>query len=196
MTAETNEIGGERYERERKGLGDDAHSHGPVDDRLIWRARRYVHHIRIALFGAQGKGGRTIGDEVEPEQLDSVQGRGQPCQGSDEDNRDLIVFMIKRSGLDLELLQADNGKIATELAETHVPDLILMDMQMPVMDGFTAVKIIKANPAIQHIPIIAFTAQTRTEDKVLTKSIGCVEHYSKPMDPDELLKLIRKYTNL
>lgn len=114
----------------------------------------------------------------------------------DEDNRDLMVFMIKRSGLELDLLQAENGLVATELAEKHIPDLILMDMQMPVMDGFTAVKIIKANPAIQHIPIIAFTAQTRTEDKILTKSIGCVEHYSKPMDPDELMKMIRKYTNL
>ncbi len=114
----------------------------------------------------------------------------------DEDNRDLIVFMVKRSGLDIELLQAENGQEAVELAERHVPELILMDMQMPVMDGFTAVKIIKATPAIQHIPIIAFTAQTRSEDKEMTKSIGCVEHYTKPMDPVELTKLIRKYVNI
>ncbi len=114
----------------------------------------------------------------------------------DEDNRDLIVFMIQRSGLDVQLLQAENGQEAVDLAKEHVPELILMDMQMPVMDGFTAVKIIKANPAIQHIPVIAFTAQTRIEDKALTKSIGCVEHYSKPMDPEELTRLIRKYANL
>ncbi|MDP1677592.1 MAG: response regulator [Bacteroidota bacterium] len=114
----------------------------------------------------------------------------------DEDNRDLIVFMVKRSGLDIELLQAENGQEAVELAERHVPELILMDMQMPVMDGFTAVKIIKATPAIQHIPIIAFTAQTRSEDKEMTKSIGCVEHYTKPMDPVELTKLIRRYVNI
>jgi two-component system cell cycle response regulator DivK len=114
----------------------------------------------------------------------------------DEDNRDLIVFMIKRSGLDIQLLQAENGQEAVTLAEQHVPELILMDMQMPVMDGFTAVKIIKATPAIQHIPIIAFTAQARVEDKALTKSIGCIEHYTKPMDPDELTRLIRKYVNI
>jgi two-component system cell cycle response regulator DivK len=108
----------------------------------------------------------------------------------DEDNRDLIVFM------DIQLLQAENGQEAVELAEQHVPELILMDMQMPVMDGFAAVKKIKATPSIQHIPIIAFTAQTRPEDKILTKSIGCVEHYSKPMDPDELTRLIRKYVNI
>lgn len=114
----------------------------------------------------------------------------------DEDNRDLVMFMLQRSGLDLELLQAENGREAVELAEQHVPDLILMDMQMPVMDGFEAVKLIKATPAVQHIPIIAFTAQARAEDKVLTKSIGCVEHYTKPMDPDEFTRLIRKYTNI
>jgi two-component system cell cycle response regulator DivK len=114
----------------------------------------------------------------------------------DEDNRELVVFMLKRSGLDLQLLEAENGQQAVELAEQHVPDLVLMDMQMPVMDGFTAVKLIKSNPAIQHIPIIAFTAQARAEDKVMTKAIGCVEHYTKPMDPDELTKLIKKYTNL
>ncbi len=114
----------------------------------------------------------------------------------DEDSRDLIVFMIKRSGLDIQLFQAENGQEAVTLAGQHVPELILMDMQMPVMDGFTAVKIIKATPELQHIPIIAFTAQTRAEDKVVTKSIGCVEHYSKPMDPEELTRLIRKYVNI
>lgn len=114
----------------------------------------------------------------------------------DEDNRDLVSFMLQRSGLDLQLLQAENGKEAVELAEQHIPELILMDMQMPVMDGFTAVKMIKANPAIQHIPIIAFTAQARAEDKLSTKAIGCVEHYTKPMDPVELTNLIKKYTNL
>jgi len=114
----------------------------------------------------------------------------------DEDNRDLVVFMLQRSGLELELLQAENGQEAVDLAIQHVPDLILMDMQMPVMDGFAAVKLIKANPAIHHIPIIAFTAQARAEDKTLTKAIGCVEHYTKPMDPVELTNLIRKYANI
>lgn len=114
----------------------------------------------------------------------------------DEDNRDLIVFMVKKSGLDIELLLAENGKEAVELTEQHLPQLILMDMQMPVMDGFEAVKLIKANPRFQNIPIIAFTAQARAEDKALTKSIGCVEHYTKPMDPVELTNLIRKYANV
>jgi CheY-like chemotaxis protein len=111
----------------------------------------------------------------------------------DEDNRDLMVFVIDRSGLDVELLLAENGQEAVDLAKAKLPDLILMDMQMPVKDGFAATKEIKAEPSTQHIPIIAFTAQARAEDKDLTRSIGCVEHYTKPMDPEELITLIRRY---
>jgi two-component system response regulator len=111
----------------------------------------------------------------------------------DEDNRDLMVFVVERSGLDAQLLLAENGQEAVDIARAKKPVLILMDMQMPVMDGFTAVKILKADPATQEIPIIAFTAQARAEDKEITRSIGCVEHYTKPMDPEELINLIRRY---
>jgi CheY-like chemotaxis protein len=111
----------------------------------------------------------------------------------DEDNRDLMVFVVDRSGLDVQLLLAENGKEAVDIARQKLPDLILMDMQMPVMDGFEATKTIKADAKTQHIPIIAFTAQARAEDKELTRSIGCVEHYTKPMDPEELINLIRRY---
>jgi CheY-like chemotaxis protein len=111
----------------------------------------------------------------------------------DEDNRDLVEFVIARSGLDVTLLSAENGQQAVDLAKTNIPDLILMDMQMPVMDGFTAVSIIKADPKLHAIPIIAFTALARPEDKVRMREIGCEEHYTKPMDPEELLTLIQKY---
>lgn len=111
----------------------------------------------------------------------------------DEDNRDLMVFVVDRSGLDVELLLAENGQEAVDLARSHLPALILMDMQMPVKDGFTATKELKADASTQAIPIIAFTAQARAEDKELTRSIGCVEHYTKPMDPEELIELIRRY---
>lgn len=113
----------------------------------------------------------------------------------DEDNRDLMIFVIDRSGMDLELVTAENGEEAVKLARERKPDLILMDMQMPVMDGYEATKRIKADPETRDIPVIAFTAQARLEDKDHTRAIGCVEHYTKPMDPEELLQLIQKYTN-
>ena len=111
----------------------------------------------------------------------------------DEDNRDLVSFVLKRSKLDVELLIAENGEQAIQMATANPPNLILMDMQMPVMDGWQAVPLIKADERTKDIPIIAFTAQARAEDKARTKAIGCVEHYTKPMDPEELLTLIQKY---
>ncbi len=111
----------------------------------------------------------------------------------DEDNRDLVAFVMKRSRLAVELLLAENGKEAVELALRELPNLILMDMQMPVMDGWTAVPILKADDRTKAIPIIAFTAQAKPEDRARTLQIGCVEHYAKPMDPEELLGLITKY---
>jgi CheY-like chemotaxis protein len=114
----------------------------------------------------------------------------------DEDNRDLVQFVLMRGKLDVEVIVAENGKQAVEMAKAKSPSLILMDMQMPVMDGWTAVPLLKAEPKTQGIPVIAFTAQARPEDRARTREIGCVEHYTKPMDPEELLALIQKYLSL
>jgi two-component system, cell cycle response regulator DivK len=114
----------------------------------------------------------------------------------DEDNRDLVVFVVARSRLDIELEIAENGQEALDKAFAKPPQLILMDMQMPVMDGWHAVPILKADDRTKEIPIIAFTAQAKSEDRARTKEIGCAEHYSKPMDPEELLGLIQRYLKL
>lgn len=111
----------------------------------------------------------------------------------DEDNRDLVSFVLKRSSLDVDLITAVNGKEAIELAAKNQPALILMDMQMPVMDGWTAVPILKSKQETKEIPIIAFTAQAKPEDRIRTREIGCVEHFTKPMDPEELVALIQKH---
>jgi CheY-like chemotaxis protein len=111
----------------------------------------------------------------------------------DEDNRDLMSFVMSRSQLDVELLIAENGKEALDIAFARKPDLILMDMQMPVMDGWTAVPLLKADERTKDIPIIAFTAQAKPEDRAKTKALGCAEHYTKPMDPEELLGMIKRY---
>lgn len=114
----------------------------------------------------------------------------------DEDNRDLVVFVVARSRLDIELEIAENGQEALDKAFAKPPHLILMDMQMPVMDGWHAVPILKADERTKQIPIIAFTAQAKPEDRARTKEIGCIEHYSKPMDPEELLALIQRHLGL
>ncbi len=111
----------------------------------------------------------------------------------DEDNRDLVKFVLIRSKMDIELIVAENGKQAVEMAKAKMPSLILMDMQMPVMDGWTAVPLLKADAKTHGIPVIAFTAQAKPEDRARTQEIGCAEHYAKPKHPDALRSLIQKY---
>ena len=110
-----------------------------------------------------------------------------------EDNRDLVSFILKSARLDVQLLVAENGEEALELAFRCIPNLILMDMQMPVMDGWTAVPMLRADPRTEAIPIVALTAQVKPEDKQRIKEIGCAEHVSKPMVPDELVALVKRY---
>lgn len=113
----------------------------------------------------------------------------------DEDNRDLVQFVLMRSKLDIELVMAGNGEEAVELAKERNPDLILMDMQMPVMDGWTAIPLLKRDEQTRDIPVIAYTAQAKAEDRTRTLQLGCIDHFTKPMDPEELLTLIQKYLN-
>ena len=111
----------------------------------------------------------------------------------DEDSRDLVSFLLQRGGGQTQLLIAENGQEAVDLARDRLPKLILMDMQMPVMDGWTAVSLLKEDGRTKDIPVIALTAQARPEDTVRMREIGCVAHCTKPVDPDELLKLIQMY---
>ena len=111
----------------------------------------------------------------------------------DEDNRDLVGFVLARSRMDVKLVIAENGQEAIDKAFADPPHLILMDMQMPVMDGWHAVPLLKADDRTKGIPIIAFTAQAKPEDKQRAREMGCIDYYTKPMDPEELLALIKKY---
>lgn len=111
----------------------------------------------------------------------------------DEDNRDLVSFVIARSRMDVSLVIAENGQEAIDKAFANPPHLILMDMQMPVMDGWQAVPLLKADERTKDVPVIAFTAQAKPEDKQRAREMGCSDYYTKPMDPEELLALIKKY---
>ena len=111
----------------------------------------------------------------------------------DEDNRDLVGFVLARSRMDVKLVIAENGQEALDKAFADPPHLILMDMQMPVMDGWHAVPLLKADGRTKDIPVIAFTAQAKPEDKQRAREMGCADYYTKPMDPEELLALIQKY---
>ncbi len=97
----------------------------------------------------------------------------------------------------LELLGYDsilavNGKEAAGLATSQVPDLILMDLTLPVMDGLEATRLIREHPNTQATPIIAMTARVTSEDKIKCLQNGCDGHIAKPFTTEQLASIIKK----
>lgn len=110
-----------------------------------------------------------------------------------EDNPDnLLTITSTLSGENCKILTAINGQQGVEMAEKNHPGLILMDMQLPVMNGVEATRRIKENPTLSEIPIIALTANAMKGDRESMLAAGCSEYLSKPFDPAELLLLVRK----
>ncbi len=96
------------------------------------------------------------------------------------DNMTLIVDMLQ--ALDYTVIQAGDGQRGIEIASAQKPDVILMDLSLPVMDGWTAAKRIKSNPDISHIPVIALTAHAMVGDRERALAAGCDDYITKPID--------------
>lgn len=107
-----------------------------------------------------------------------------------EDNRRIVRDLLTSVGY--EIIEALTGEEGVQAAETHVPDLILMDIQLPVIDGYEATRRIKANPQLQHIPLIAVTSYALSGDDVKAFEAGCDGYVSKPFSPRALLAKIRE----
>jgi two-component system cell cycle response regulator DivK len=107
-----------------------------------------------------------------------------------EFNRDLLVQLLEE---DYELLTAIDGAAGIEQATREHPDLILMDLSLPVVDGWEATRRIKANAALQHIPIIALTAHAMTGDEAKAREAGCDDYLSKPIDENLLFEKLRHF---
>ena len=102
-----------------------------------------------------------------------------------EMNRDMLSRRLVRRGF--EVVMAENGELALGVAASHVPDLILMDMSLPVMDGWEATRRLKADPVTTAIPVIALTAHAMASDKEKAMEAGCDDYDSKPVDLKRLL---------
>ena len=108
-----------------------------------------------------------------------------------EDNRRIMRDLLTSVGY--EVIEAVTGEEGVTTAETHRPDLILMDIQLPGLDGYEATRQIKANPDLEHIPIIVVTSYALSGDDVKAFEAGCNAYVSKPFSPRELLAKIREY---
>jgi len=108
-----------------------------------------------------------------------------------EDNRTILRDVLSTVGY--ELIEALNGKDGVRLAQSERPDLILMDIQLPEMDGYEATQQIKSIAELKTIPIIAVTSYALSGDEAKARAAGCDGYIAKPFSPRELLAKIRKY---
>ncbi|MCK9908486.1 response regulator [Microbacteriaceae bacterium K1510] len=105
-----------------------------------------------------------------------------------EMNRDMLSRRLNRNGF--EVIIAVNGQEGVDLATSTKPDLILMDMSLPILDGWEATKQVKANPETANIPVIALTAHAMVHDKEKALAAGCDEFDTKPVELPRLLAKI------
>ena len=102
-----------------------------------------------------------------------------------EMNRDMLSRRLQRKGY--EVVLALDGQSGVEMAQTHAPDLVLMDMSLPVVDGWKATRCIKINVATRHIPVIALTAHAMSGDREKALEAGCDDYDTKPVEFPRLL---------
>jgi two-component system cell cycle response regulator DivK len=108
-----------------------------------------------------------------------------------EDNRQIMRDLLTGAGFDL--IEAHDGGAGVTMADEHKPDLILMDFQLPVLDGYEATRRIKANPATRDIPVIAVTSYALSGDEAKAMEVGCSGYIAKPFSPRKLLAKVREF---
>src|SRR6516165_4738014 len=107
------------------------------------------------------------------------------------DSRRIIRDMLAHT--DYEIIEVENGEEALAAIAKQRPDLILMDVQLPIMDGYTATRLIKADPALRSITIIAVTSYALNGEEQIARAAGCDDYVPKPFSPRQLLAKIRQH---
>ena len=105
-----------------------------------------------------------------------------------EENRDALSRRLQRRGF--ETLIATDGKVGVKMTIDELPDIVLMDMNMPELDGWEATRQVKANASTKDIPVIALTAHAMTGDRERAIEAGCTDYHTKPVEFPKLLAQI------
>jgi CheY-like chemotaxis protein len=111
----------------------------------------------------------------------------------EEDIKVIVQLFLESKGF--EIVTAYDGLDAVDKAKSEQPDLVLLDVMMPVIDGFEVCKRLKADPVTADIPIVMLSASSQTESKKRASAAGAVDYISKPFDPDQLQKVIEGHLN-
>jgi signal transduction histidine kinase/DNA-binding response OmpR family regulator len=123
--------------------------------------------------------------------LDQLRGARVLLVEDNELNQEVAMGLLEPAHMSIDL--AENGEAAVRMVGEHDYDLVLMDMQMPVMDGITATKAIRSNPRFRELPIVAMTANAMDMDREVCRQAGMNDHVSKPIDPDALFTTVMKW---
>ncbi len=154
------------------------------DDRLMDEVSIFLHHIennhpKKPLSKTQNSGTTTVFN-------------GKKILLVDDDIRNIFALAQILEEKGIEIFEAENGEVAIEVLKNNKNiDLILMDIMMPVMDGYEAMEIIRKNPELQTIPIITLTAKAMKEDYQKAIDSGANDYISKPLDVDKLFELLK-----
>ena len=108
-----------------------------------------------------------------------------------EDNRRILRDLLTSVGY--QIMEVEDGESGVTAAEAQRPDLILMDIQMPIMDGYEATRRIKANPELRAIPIIVVTSYALSGDEDKARAAGCDDYIAKPYSPRQMLAKIKEH---
>lgn len=108
-----------------------------------------------------------------------------------EDNQRILIDLLTASGYAVVL--ATDGEAGVAAAAKERPDLILMDVQMPLIDGFEATRRIKADPGTRHIPVVAVTSYALSGDEARATDAGCDGYVSKPFSPRKILAMVKAF---
>jgi CheY-like chemotaxis protein len=108
-----------------------------------------------------------------------------------DNNLYLMRFLLTQLGV--VVMEARDGKAGVELAKQEPPDLILMDIQLPVLDGYAATRLIREDPVLKDVPIIAVTSYAMVGDKEKAIEAGCTAYVEKPINPDTFVREIERF---
>src|SRR5262245_16200067 len=111
-----------------------------------------------------------------------------------EDNMQILRDLLSSVGY--ELIEARDGQEGVRMAKAERPDLILMDIQLPILDGYEATRQIKAEPSLKTVPVIVVTSYALSGDEAKAREAGCDSYVPKPYSPRQLLAKIREYLPL
>jgi two-component system sensor histidine kinase/response regulator len=126
--------------------------------------------------------------------LDMARARGTKVLLVEDNEINQEVALGQLEDAEVEVDVADNGEIAVRMVRENDYDLVFMDMQMPVMDGIEATRLIRSDPRFERLPIVAMTANAMAADRDRCLEAGMNDHIAKPIDPDQLLQVLLRWT--